>query len=212
MNRYKTTFETWNKIASLYQDNFMDIDLYNDTYDIFCNAIKRQNASIFEIGCGPGNITKYLITQRPDFKIEATDVSPNMIALAKKSVPTANFSVMDAREMQTITQSFDGIMCGFCMPYLSKEDCAKLIQDCSRLLNSKGIFYCSAIEGDYNKSGYESGSSGDKAYVYYHQQDCLEQLLKENGFTSIQTIRKQYNKKDGSSQTHLIFIAAKKGE
>ncbi|MES2849585.1 MAG: class I SAM-dependent methyltransferase [Bacteroidota bacterium] len=210
MNRYKTTFETWNKIASLYQDNFMDLNLYNDTYDTFCSAIKKQNASIFEIGCGPGNITMYLLAKRPDFIIEATDVSPNMIELAKKNAPAANFSLMDAREIHTIIKKFDGIMCGFCMPYLSKEDCAKLIQDCSRLLNSKGILYCSVIEGDYNNSGYESGSSGDKAYVYYHQQEYLQQLLTENDFQNIQTFRKQYQKKDGASQTHLVFIAEKK--
>ncbi len=210
MNCYKTTFDTWNKIASLYQDNFMNLDLYNDTYDIFCNAINKQNAAIFEIGCGPGNITKYLLTKRPDLNIDATDVSPNMIELAKKNAPAANFSLLDAREIQTITKKYDGIMCGFCMPYLSKEDCAKLIQDCSCLLNSKGIFYCSAIEGDYNNSGFESSSSGDKAYVFYHQQEYLQQWLAENDFQNIQTFRKQYQKKDGISQTHLIFIATKK--
>ncbi len=210
MNRYKTTFDTWNKIASLYQDNFMHLDLYNDSYDIFCSAIKKQNAAIFEIGCGPGNITKYLVNKRPDFIIDATDVSPNMIELAKQNVPAANFLLLDAREINSITKNYDGIMCGFCMPYLSKEDCAKLIQDCSCILKSKGAFYCSVIEGDYNNSGFESGSSSDKAYVYYHQQPYLRQLLEENNFENIQWLRKQYQKKDGSSQTHLIFIAAKK--
>jgi ubiquinone/menaquinone biosynthesis C-methylase UbiE len=210
MNHYKTTIETWNKIASLYQDNFMHLDLYNDTYDTFCNAIKKQNAAIFEIGCGPGNITKYVSTKRPDLKIDATDLSPNMIELAKQNVPTANFSLLDAREINTITKKYDGIMCGFCMPYLSKEDCSKLIKDCSCLLNNKGIFYCSFIEGDYNNSGFETGSSGHKAYVYYHQQEYLQQLLAENDFENIQIFKKQYHKKDGSSQTHLIFIAVKK--
>lgn len=211
MNRYKTTFGTWNKIASLYQEHFMDIDLYNDSYDIFCSAIKKQNATIIEIGCGPGNITKYLLNKRPDFIIDATDVSPNMIDLAKKNVPAANFSLLDAREIHTITKNYDGIMCGFCMPYLSKEDCAQMIQGCSHILNSNGTFYCSTIEGDYNNSGYESGSSGDKVYVYYHQQHYLQLLLEQNNFDNIQTIRKQYHKKNGSSQTHLILISTKKG-
>jgi hypothetical protein len=31
MDRYKETFETWNKVASLYQDKFMELDLYNDS-------------------------------------------------------------------------------------------------------------------------------------------------------------------------------------
>jgi predicted TPR repeat methyltransferase len=166
--------------------------------------------TIFFAASSKNKITKYLVTKRPDFIIDATDVSPNMIELAKQNVPTANFLLLDAREINTLTKNYDGIMCGFCMPYLSKGDCAKLIQDCSHILNGKGIFYCSTIEGDYNNSGYESGSSGDKAYVYYHQQTYLQQLLEENNFENIQAFRKQYYKKDGNSQTHLIFIAAKK--
>src|SRR5688572_20967975 len=140
MNRYQTTFQTWNKIAGIYQDKFMDLDLYNDTYDAFCNLIGKPNAAIFEIGCGPGNITKYLLTKRPDFKIEAIDVAPNMIELAKENNPTADFNVMDCREIDTLTKTYDGIICGFCLPYLSKDDVAKLIQDSANLLSGGGIF------------------------------------------------------------------------
>lgn len=34
MDKYKETFETWNNVASMYHDKFMDLDLYNDTYDV----------------------------------------------------------------------------------------------------------------------------------------------------------------------------------
>lgn len=39
----------------------MDLDLYNDTYDAFCQAVYKPGARIFEIGCGPGNITRYVL-------------------------------------------------------------------------------------------------------------------------------------------------------
>jgi predicted TPR repeat methyltransferase len=208
-NSYKKTFETWDKIASLYQDKFMYMDLYNDTYDLFCDQIKKHNPQILEIGCGPGNITKYLLTKRSDFKIEAVDISPNMIKLAQDNNPAANFKVMDCRELDKLNSKFDGIICGFCMPYLSKTDCAKLIRDCACLLNSSGILYFSAIEGDYQKSGYEAGSSGDKAYVYYHQEDYLQKELKENKFELIDVKRKSFTKADGTFSTHIIFIAKK---
>ena len=53
MDRYQETFNTWNKVAKLYQDKFMDLDLYDDTYDTFCEAVNIENATILEIGCGP---------------------------------------------------------------------------------------------------------------------------------------------------------------
>ena len=83
MDKYKETFETWNKIALLYQEKFMDLDLYNDTYDFICNSILKVNSKILEIGCGPGNITKYLLCKRPDFDILGIDIADKMVELAK---------------------------------------------------------------------------------------------------------------------------------
>ncbi|CAN5571191.1 class I SAM-dependent methyltransferase [soil metagenome] len=206
MDKYKITFETWNKIASLYQDKFMHLDLYDDTYDKFCSLLEKSNSILFEIGCGPGNITKYLLSKRLDFKIDAIDVAPNMIELAKENNPSATFEIMDCREIDKINKTFDGIVCGFCLPYLSKEDCCKLIKDCSTLLNVDGVIYLSAIEGDYSKSGFELGSSGDKSYVYYHQEEYLQYEFNKNNFDIVEVYRKKYSK---SSAPHLIMIAKK---
>ncbi len=209
MDSYQITFQTWNKIASLYQDKFMDFDLYNDTYDTFCELVQKPEARVFEIGCGPGNIIRYLLSKRPDLQIEAIDVAPNMIELARKNNPSATFKVMDCREIDKLTENYDAIICGFCMPYLSREDCAKLIKDCAGLLSSGGILYFSTIEGNYSQSGYEVGSSGDKAYVNYHEEANLLQGLKENSFELVNLVRKQFQKPDGTPSTHLIFISRK---
>jgi trans-aconitate methyltransferase len=105
MDRYKETFETWNKVASLYEDKFMDLDLYNDSYDFICNLITKDNAKLLEIGCGPGNITKYLLSKRPDFNIFGIDIAPNMIELAKKNNPAASFAMMDSSKFPTLKQN-----------------------------------------------------------------------------------------------------------
>ncbi|MND58364.1 Trans-aconitate 2-methyltransferase [compost metagenome] len=207
---YQQTFQTWNKVASLYQENFMDLDLYNDTYDRFCKLIEKEGAKVFEIGCGPGNVTKYLLAKRPDLYVEGIDIAPNMIELAKKNNPTANFQVMDCREIDRLTDMFDAVMCGFCMPYLSKEDCAKLIKDCSNLLNPGGVLYFSVIEDEYSKSGCETNSLGDKMYIYYHEVPYLQDYLKENSFDQIEIERKEYVKAGELHSIHMIFIAKKK--
>jgi 2-polyprenyl-3-methyl-5-hydroxy-6-metoxy-1,4-benzoquinol methylase len=210
MDPYQTTFQTWNKVAALYQEKFMDLDLYDDTYDRFCQLVEKPGAKVFEIGCGPGNITRYIRSKRPDFQIEAIDVAPNMIRLARENNPTVRFKVMDCREIDKIRDRFDGIICGFCMTYLSREDCAKLFKDCSSLLNSGGIAYFSTIEGHYSKSGYEAGSTGDQTYVYYYEEDYLRQAFKENGFEPIDVTRKHYTKTNGNASTEMIFIVGKK--
>ena len=207
MDRYKITFETWDKIASAYQEKFMELDLYNDSYDLFCQQIKNSDPSILEIGCGPGNVTKYLLAKRNDFKIEGIDVAPNMIKLAQVNNPQATFKVMDCRKISALEKKYDAIICGFCIPYLSKKDCSKMIKDCSSLLKNNGIFYLSAIEGDYENSGFEIGSTGDKAFVHYYREAYLREKLIENNFEVINFIRINYPKNDGSTQSHLILIA-----
>ena len=211
MDKYATTIETYNKSAISFQNKFMAMDLYNNTYDKFCGKIDKHEAEIFEIACGPGNITKYLLTKRPDFRISGIDLAYKMIELAQINIPQANFQIMDCRDIDKIDRKFDGIMCGFCLPYLNKDESAKLISDAYELLNVNGVFYFSTMEGDYNKSGFEttSFSGHDKVFMHYHQSDYLINKLEEIGFKNIELIRQDYPELDGTFTTDMIFMASK---
>ncbi len=208
MDKYEETFATWNKVARLYQDTFMHLNLYDDTYAAYCNLLSA-NATVLEIGCGPGNITKYLHTKRPDLKIKAIDIAPQMIALAKTNVPTATFMVMDTRDIHQLQQQFNGIICGFCLPYLSESDRVKLIADCKQLLTPDGVLYLSFVEGESSQSGYQAGSSGDRTYFYYHNLDALTNELRQHDFNMIQLFHKPYVKNVGTEEIHTIIIARK---
>ena len=83
--------EVFDKCATIYQDKFMDLKLYHDSFNVFCSHIKKANPDILDVACGPGNITHYLLKKRPDFKILGIDLSPNMIALAQKNNPLQNY-------------------------------------------------------------------------------------------------------------------------
>jgi len=208
-NNYKETFETWNKVALLYQDKFMNLDIYNESYDFFCAAFSKQQPHILEIACGPGNITKYLLKVRPDFQITAIDIAPAMIELAQKNNPTVHFKVMDAREISILNTNYDGIIAGFCLPYLSETDCSELLNNCSNLINTGGYLYLSFVEGGKEKSGYQTGSSGDRVYFYYHQQDNLTELLLKNGFEKPYVFKVLYKKTEEFSDEHTILISKK---
>ena len=210
MDRYKETFDTWNKVASLYQEKFMDLDCYNDTYDFICDSIHKGQAKILEIGCGPGNITKYLLTKRPDFDIFGIDIAPNMIEFAKRNNPNAHFAIMDSREIGRLTTKYDGIVGGFCLPYLSETDSLKLIADSYNLLNENGLIYLSFVEGDSIRSGFKTGSSGDRSYFYYHNLDNLKTLLIDNGFDEIKIFKVDYKRSETEIELHTIITAKKK--
>jgi 2-polyprenyl-3-methyl-5-hydroxy-6-metoxy-1,4-benzoquinol methylase len=210
MDKYKETFQTWNKIASIYQDKFMNLDLYNDTYDIFSELISKRNPTILEIGCGPGNISKYLLNKRPDFKITGIDIAPKMIELAKQNNPTADFKVLDSRNIANLKIEYDAIIAGFCIPYLSKADCSKLIYDSFNLLLDSGVLYLSFVEGNYENSNFQSGSSGDRLFFYYHNLNRFKNELEKNDFEIVEIVHKKFEKSDKSEEIHTILIAKKR--
>lgn len=208
-DHYKITIQTWKKVAKMYEEKFMDFDIYDDSYTLFCSELNNPKGSILEIGCGPGNITHQLRSQLPEVSILATDVASEMIEVAQKNVENVQFEVLDARDIDSLKGKFDAIMCGFCVPYLDKTDLGLLIQNSTTLLNDRGIIYLSFIEGNYSDSQLQIGKTGDSMKVHYYEESDVLGLFKKNCIAPIQTIRVPYALADGSEQIHLIVLGRK---
>jgi len=209
MDTYKETFETWNQLASLYFDKFMNLTLYNETYDYLSTLIVKQDAKILELGCGPGNITKYLLSNHPHFEIVGVDVAPNMIAIAKEYNPHATFIEMDIRHIDSIHSKFDAIIGGFCLPYLSHEDAVQLLKNSYNLLNENGLFYLSFIEGKPNESNFQVASTGHRSYFYFYQLDELIAQLANHHFELVKIFKVEYLTSANEIDIHTIIITQK---
>ncbi|MBL7836731.1 MAG: class I SAM-dependent methyltransferase, partial [Bacteroidetes bacterium] len=207
MDHYKENSETWNKLAQLYQDKFMDLSIYNDSYDYFCNSIGISSARILDIGCGPGNISRYLLEQQPEYQLLGIDNAPNMVDLARKNIPNASFQILDCRQISSIQSTFDGIICGFCLPYLSHADAPAFISDCYNLLNQNGILYLSFVDGRADQSEYKTGSTGDTTYFYYYSTTELSSLLQSHHFAIVKILNVPFIKSDNSTESHTIIFA-----
>jgi trans-aconitate methyltransferase len=209
MNKTQSAVDIFNRYADQYQNKYMDVSLYHDSLNVFCNLIPEKNASILDVACGPGNITKYLSDQRPDFKIQGIDLSPNMIKLAAINNPEAEFQLMDCRDIDKMNKRHEGVVLGFCLPYLSKEESLQLVNKAAKILTRGGVLYLSTMEDDYSKSGIQKSSSGDEIYMHYHQADYLENAIKESNLKIVSLTRLTYSATDGTPVTDLIIIAQK---
>lgn len=132
-----------------------------------------------------------------------------MVALARNNNPTASFNVMDCRDISGLHKKYDGIMCGFCLPYLTKEEAIKLIHNGCDLLHSGGAIYLSTMEDDYNKSGFKKSSSGDEMFMHYHEAGYLSNALIENGCTITYQQHQDYPGENGNAAVDLLIIAVK---
>ncbi|PHR27204.1 MAG: SAM-dependent methyltransferase [Fluviicola sp.] len=209
-DHYQITIQTWKKLAEMYAEKFMDFNIYDESYEAFCSEIGKSDPSILEIGCGPGNVTRWLRKRLPKSTVLATDVATEMIEVAKTYVENVQFEVLDARDIDSLKEKFDAIMSGFCVLYLEKSDLESFIKNSASLLNEQGIIYLSFIEGDYSDSQIQIGKTGDSMKVHYYQESEVNDLFEANSIEPIQSIRVPYPLSDGSEQIHLILLGRKK--
>jgi 2-polyprenyl-3-methyl-5-hydroxy-6-metoxy-1,4-benzoquinol methylase len=204
-----TAAEVFNKHAAMYQDKYMDVSLYHDVLDLFCNSLPKENAEVLEIACGPGNITQYLLSKRPGLHILGTDIAPNMVALAKANNPTATFQLLDCRDIKNLGKKYDAVMCGFVLPYLSMNETKQLFADVAALLNKGGLFYISTMEGEYSSSRVHTSSAGDHLFMHYYEGEELSVLLQKNGFMIANISRKIYHDAENKSTIDVVIQAVK---
>ncbi len=212
MNNFDISVQRFDEFASEFARRFLNVDSYRDSIDRFCSLIGADKPRILELGCGPGNVTRALKNRLPESEITAIDLAPRMIEIARNALPDVDFRVMDVREISSIPERFDAVLCAFCLPFLSKPDAEKLIADAAEKLNSGGILYLSTMEGHESQAGFEATSFSGNAEIYfnYHQRQDLEKAMLKAGFEIVQAKLQDYIESDGSLSTDMIFIGIKK--
>ncbi|MBK8170373.1 MAG: class I SAM-dependent methyltransferase [Sandaracinaceae bacterium] len=82
MTRSLSSIDVFERRAQDYQAKYMSVELYHEALDRLCMAVQTLHADVLEVGCGPGNVTRYLLQQRPDLRILAVDLAPTMLKRA----------------------------------------------------------------------------------------------------------------------------------
>ncbi len=201
----------FNKYAERYEQQYMNVAMYHESFDVLCNEVIENNATVLDVGCGPGNATKYLLNKRSDFTVTGIDLAPKMITLAKKNNPTATFKVFDGIQIKALNTTFNAILAAFFLPYLNKSQTLNFIKNSADIIKTKGMLYLSTMEGKNSDSSLQSSShnKADTIFINYHEAAYIKKSLQQNGFKLIYEDRKKYTHKNGTPTTDLILIAKK---
>lgn len=207
-DHFERVQRVFHSAADDYVEAFMDVARYHSALNTFLASLP-QGAQVLEVGCGPGNITRYLLDQRPDLHILGTDLAHAMVERARQHCPEARFMQQDVRQVDHTLGLFNGVVCGFLLPYLSVADTQQLFRTVNHLLAPQGSFYLSTMEDDPERSGMKAASSGKYEAIHqqFYREAQLRALLEEAGLRTVHVQRTSYPDRSGGTVTDLMLIA-----
>jgi predicted TPR repeat methyltransferase len=212
MNKLKQVEIGFDAFAGQYHKKFSDLGNFSKSFQVFEMNLLGVKPAVLDLGCGPGNIIKCLKQINTKIEFTGVDISNNMLSIAKKEHPEAIFIQSEALQFLKRPHKYQGIICGFILPYLEKEKVKELITLCASKITPTGVLYLSTMEGLYSESGWQGPSNGEgsKIFIHYHEQGYLFDFLNQNGFNIIHVERKPYQFTTEITNTDLIIVAKRR--
>ncbi len=201
----KYILEPYRKIASFYTQRHFDEKAFDQIIDHFSGLLKPRS-NILNIGCGPGGETKKLLKHR--FDVTSIDISPEMLSIARKKVPTGKFLEMDMTKLDFPPHSFAGIWCARSLIHIPSSEQPRVLSEMKRILVPEGIACIVVIEGEretLRKESYDH-TGKTKTFFHYFSKSELENLLKSTGFTITSSQKVAMPK---YKETYIVVIAKK---
>ena len=209
MNHRKNTRYIFDKYAASYREKYLDQGSYAGMLDHFLDAVPERGR-VLDLGCGPGNISRYLLDRRPDLELEGIDLAPAMIMEAASLNPEARFVCGDAMDLAGYKEaSVNGIVSGFLLPYLEKQEVKRHLESVARLLVAGGVCYLSFLEDNARESGYQKGSnteSTERLYMNFYPVNEVTLMVKSTGFTIVHTQQKTPRSGNGEPTNNEIIM------
>jgi SAM-dependent methyltransferase len=96
----------------------------------------RTFGPVADLGCGPGHVSAHLAGLGA--AVVGIDLSPGMVAIAKRRAPTLEFRIGDLRELPIGDGECGGIAALYCLIHLSRADRAEAYREMHRILTPGG--------------------------------------------------------------------------
>ena len=129
--------KAWNNVAEKYNNS--EYDSLNPLVELFSKKLPK-NGSILDIGSGTGIPFAKLFVER-GFDYLGIDISSEMVNIARKNVPLANFKEMSMTELYFDTK-FDGIFSSYSMLLINPPLFKEVAKRITKSLKKEGLFYC----------------------------------------------------------------------
>ena len=144
----KQTIETYNKSVTAHAKKFDEMGARTEDILRTFSYINKPNPKTVELGCGNGRDAKEIIKHTNDYL--GLDLSEEMLRLAQRNVPNANFLVADL-ESYVFPKGLDVIFAFASLLHSDKRGVSDVLKRSCKALNLGGVFFISSKYGSYHK-------------------------------------------------------------
>lgn len=175
----ETTRESYQATAEAFARNVAEL-APTGSIEKFISFLPPQ-AKIIDIGCGSGRDAK--LFSALGVEVLGIDFSSNLIDIAQKYAPLAQFQVMDMEAMNFHEASFDGAWAACSLGHLPKKALPAVLKKIHFILAEQGYFYLALKKGsgEILENDARYGSDVKKFWSYY-EEDELKDRLQEAHF------------------------------
>ena len=188
------TQASYDQVAKEYAEKFKD-EMDDKPFDRDClDRLAREVGGlgpICDMGCGPGQIARYLHRQGVDTL--GIDLSPRMVAEAQRLNPNIHFHQGDMLALPDADNTYGGIAAFYSIIHIPRVKVIDALRELKRVLKPGGVLLITFHIGDEIKhlaDWWEKPVNLD--FAFYHPVE-MENWLEETGYDLGETLVREPN-------------------
>jgi SAM-dependent methyltransferase len=151
----------------------------------------RGTGRVVDVGCGPGHVARYLAAQ--GVEMLGLDLSPRMIAVARRINPGLEFQVGDMHAIEVSPAAVAGIVLFYAFVHTPGSDLPSLLRELRRIVRPNGLLLTAFHVGDETMCVNDLFGAPVNLTFYFHRPAVVVAALEAAGFAVIeQTEREPY--------------------
>lgn len=193
-NTFLDTQSSYDQVSAEYAEKFKD-EMDYKPFDRDClDRLAREVGTlgpICDLGCGPGQIARYL--HRNGVDTLGVDLSACMVAEAQRLNPEIPFHQGDMLALPNAEDSWGGIAAFYCIIHIPRQQIVDALREMKRVLKPGGSLLLTFHIGDEIKHLDEWWEKSVNLDFAFFQPEEMENWLREAGFHFEETLVREPN-------------------
>ncbi len=201
---------SYDRVAAEYAEKFKD-EMDDKPFDRDClHRLVREVGDlgpICDMGCGPGQIARYL--HRQGIPTLGVDLSHQMVTEAQRLNPEIHFHQGNMLSLLDNDHAWGGIAAFYCIIHIPREKIVAALREMKRVLKPGGVLLLTFHIGDEIEHLDEWWEKPVNLDFAFYQPDEMEKWLREAGYELEDTLVREPNP-DVEVATQRAYIFARK--